>query len=557
MKNKNWLLKLCIMAFAILWFSLSFSSAINFHLNVEWFTSLSENALAENMMYVHFADNWNDFGWFIYFSDILWVELWEESEEGLVKAGEGAGLECSKKMEWFYYNAERGERLWPLDISTAEKFGIDSDVTTSWWIYTVCMTAGYKDALKKCIDNAESEDEDNSQVYTECENEVKKDYPSEKLGYYGMLTHKYLWQDFDLLVGVEYDTDSASFVSIKSDSKLSPTFIRVDNKYPVWFVYDDNGWVGLAWCRFDEWYLESQSMKNLINEVNTKGWLSNIFFRNGSKVEYDGEWIRCDAISAEDDLVKILVEWIVWLDNSGSGTKFWLFGNSSDTKMQYFGTRAASNSKLINYVRRKAELLCRWKWVTSLDSSNKDRIICWAGTSLWTWLSSYVKDNWRTLIVKQGNVTISPMVTGDNKYFDIFILDWDLIVDEEGAKKFVFTTGWFISSSDIDTFSSHVNGSPGGYNGKDAAVWSFVRWNFVVNWHVRAPGDVTLKNKYFIHGKFVTIDSIDQLENMFSWRCYNWIGSDGNYCPKFQGNPYRGAALVVIDQNYPSPLFDS
>ena len=71
-----------------------------------------------------------------------------------------------------------------------------------------------------------------------------------------------------------------------------------------------------------------------------------------------------------------------------------------------------------------------------------------------------------------------------------------------------------------------------------------------------ASGNV-LSNKYFLYGKFTTKDTIDTLENVFGWRCDNEAGSDGNFCPKFDNNPYRNASLVVIDQNYSSPLLQS
>jgi hypothetical protein len=38
-------------------FSLSFTSATIFHLNVEGLEALTQKMLTDNMMYVHFADN--------------------------------------------------------------------------------------------------------------------------------------------------------------------------------------------------------------------------------------------------------------------------------------------------------------------------------------------------------------------------------------------------------------------------------------------------------------------------------------------------------------------
>ena len=57
MKNKIQKLKFGLIAFAILMFSLSFTSATIFHLNVEGLGALTQKMLTDNMMYVHFADN--------------------------------------------------------------------------------------------------------------------------------------------------------------------------------------------------------------------------------------------------------------------------------------------------------------------------------------------------------------------------------------------------------------------------------------------------------------------------------------------------------------------
>ena len=78
-----------------------------------------------------------------------------------------------------------------------------------------------------------------------------------------------------------------------------------------------------------------------------------------------------------------------------------------------------------------------------------------------------------------------------------------------------------------------------------------------MNGNVTGTGGGTngkLNNKYFIYGKFTTKDTINSLENVFSWSCNNGYGSDGNYCPDSKWNHYKNASLIVIDQNYKSPV---
>jgi hypothetical protein len=54
------------------------------------------------------------------------------------------------------------------------------------------------------------------------------------------------------------------------------------------------------------------------------------------------------------------------------------------------------------------------------------------------------------------------------------------------------------------------------------------------------------------------------LKGVFKWKCNNGYGTDvvdgtGTPCPWSRlewTNPYENASLVIIDQNYPSPLYE-
>lgn len=562
MKNKNQRFKFGVLAFVVLYFNLSFSSAINFKLNDELLKNLW-NTLAENIMYVHFADNWNDFGWFLYFSNGSGDDV-NEYNEFQVGTTDTSNYGCRLQMKWFYYNAERWERLWPLDEKTSASWNMDKNgLLMSWWIYTSCVALGYSNALNEC----RMKDVISNRL---CIETLKINYRADGYGYYGSLEHEYSWQKFNLTVGVGYTgISSQGFISIESGSKLSPTFVRINNKYPVWFLYDYNGWVWLVWCRFtDTCPLTGGSMKNLIQEIkdgNNNYNLLSVFGLNSTDdgIEYSWSlWIDCNVISTEDTLVKIIIEWIVWMDENdyGETTKFWWLGNASDTKMQYFGTKSVSNSALMNYVNKQAELLCRWKWNDNFPENinSLGNIVCVKNGPVNSWQTMTIKNKGKTLILKDWNATIQSFGDStDKKYYDVYLLSGNLIIDETNASNFVFTTWWFISSTSVLSFSWAVYANSGNYNAWDAVVWSFIRWNFIVNWYVTGMNNEKLKNKYFIYGKFTTKDTISSLESIFSWRCNNWVGSDGNYCPKFNGNPYWNAVLVVIDQNYGSPILNS
>lgn len=653
--KKNWLLKIGLTVLSIWLFCPFFTSATVFHLTwLKQIYALSPDRILDNMMYVHFADgfgdNHDDFGGFLYFANDLWEEESTEPTDLFeVKTISGESVyECRSQVKWFYFNAERWERLRPLDNETWD--GLKEDwLEMTWWIYTLCAQMGYQDALGECENGTYSGCVQCD--YNECVAKVRNDFSAGGYGYYWGIQQRYSGDTYNLIMWVDYDTPTDWFITPESGSDLASTFVRLNNKFPVWFVYDNKWWLGLAWCMFGSG-LTWGSMKNLVREVK-ENWMAGVFRPAGTwYIMYSGTLpITCTGISFQDELTKILIEWIMWLSDSGTwwDTKFWTIGNSSDTKMQYFATKSVSNVTMMNYVRRRAELLCRWKWKDNEPSINEngDKIICLDGVSVGSGIANDAKVYGKTLIVKNGDVTISPMSAEEynnpNKYYyDIFILSGNLLIDEEGAEKFVIDNKGFIADTNFDAFRESVikwelwgkgyrdigyipdiideyrnclgkectedeladcrndwiseedcgckiEGKPSfcsfwmdadgdwfirrgdadiisgmimdiiseSINYDLVSVASVLRWNFIVNWNVKAASGDVLNNKYFLYGKFTTKDTINSLENVFAWRCDNESGSDGYFCPRFDNNPYRNASLVVIDQNYPSLLLQS
>ena len=194
-------------------------------------------------------------------------------------------------------------------------------------------------------------------------------------------------------------------------------------------------------------------------EYTKKGGLTQIFILSWDEepqVVYTGNlaWINCGGFSAENDLVKIIIEWIVWVDENWN--LFGWQGNYTDTKMQYFGTKSVTNATLMNYAVKKAESLCRWKWGNNKGS---DTIICYNDDPTNLSLSNF---KWKTLIVKNWDVTVKPFTgRSETSNYDIYLLSGNLIIDESGVGndygKFVFNTGWFVSSTSVSDFSGKVS----------------------------------------------------------------------------------------------------
>lgn len=635
MKNKNLLFSLGTLTLAIGCFWLSFTSATTFKLNIDKF----ETAWVQltSMVPIHFADNWNDFWGFIYLSD--WIIITTAPDEEGVEPEEpenpettwdiyciysnpsvtesancaGAEYVCEKQVKWFYYNAERWERLWPLDEETGDIWGQEGLVTEGW-LYTMCRKntneegEDYITALKQCetLETLECSDDDpdcdpNLDSAT-CVSNVNSKYPLNKW-YFGQLSHEYKEQMFGLVIWAGYKKNANTYgwyEILKDDNdvvQLGETFVRHEGKFPLGFVYDYNGWLWFAWCQITgndknevlTKLLQRRPKRGEIFSDNKKGWLKV------SEDAVDGyifkNKVNCVKIwSVADDLLKLIIEWLVGM-NSENGNDLGYIWTQDDQKMQYFSSSDINNATLLNYVKQRSEILCRWKW-DKVDSN--DSIVCLTTAS---GSDDVNADDYigKTLIVKGRNVIVNPVDSPNDPYYDIFINGWELLINEDAStKKFVFTTQWFIDEDETITLESYKQKFVdiwwiGNYQWKLlnedwvevqkdwAGVGSLIKWNFIVNWNVMGVNG-KLKNKYFIYWKFTTKDSISELEKTFTWRCKNWLvinnawqaqNSQRRYCPvsykdpNASGdevvytwyNPYAYASLVVIDQNYSSPLY--
>jgi hypothetical protein len=75
MKTKKMLFKLGLFAMVVWCFCMSSTLAMtSFKLNIEKINALNKEYISNNIIPIHFADNWNDFGWFFYFSNGVWID---------------------------------------------------------------------------------------------------------------------------------------------------------------------------------------------------------------------------------------------------------------------------------------------------------------------------------------------------------------------------------------------------------------------------------------------------------------------------------------------------
>lgn len=674
MFNKKSLLKIWLFVSFLAWFGISFTSAATFRLSLDTEGMLYSSRLS----YIHFGDYGNDFGWFFYFSnsdnyspDNAGTKIMGWSDED----GDNIAFNCDKAMKWFYYNSERWERLWPLDIDTFENWGMGGDgLTFTWWLYTLCVKDWYDDFLTGCRSASESlPPEEAEEYYNNCINEWMWAYLYNN-SFYWSIKHTYQGHTYWLVAWVKYSTGDR-WISIKErnlKAVLAPTFQRLEGgdngEYAVWLIYDYNWWVGLVWCELTDIDSKtndgSSALKIFVNELSSGRWAADFFVYTGGSDGYLevvdlslSGYLNCRNVwSVWNSLIWMIVDGIVGMSNESKAGIIW---NQTNSKMQYFSSSNINNATLINYVKERAGVLCRWKWN---DTNRNDRVVCVENANVDAYASNLL---WKTLIVRNGNVTVKPDNSSEENIYDIFIDNWKLLVKDssDDSELFVFQRNWFTSTMNRESFKTEVNtalfewgeeacllwGKPIGnpscncfcnknagwkkvwdcndvknwacmvtgdswsilecdkvvgtgcmdmivevvscniaddvtaesglvwldngkknfaevgkvefgacnriYSWNEVAVWKLLKWNFIVNWSVEWTGGSntsSIYNKYFIHGKFTTKVSADDLMDVFEWQCINGVDDFDDYCPD---SPYQYASLVVIDQNYDSPLF--
>ncbi len=605
MLNKKFWLKIAVSMCFLLGLGISFVSAASFNIDLSSYSiqAMDEESILKNIMPIHFVDNWNDFGWFLYVSEygtptseafytndlgtgFVRINLWEN----------GSWYVCVSRVKWFYYNSERWERLFPIDEETANLWAQDW-LNTNGWLYTRCYDDGIFSSLDECVQWEEDDDqweEDNDQweedddqweedndQWEEDDDQWEEDYHQCQIdkmnrygnlhGYYWSVTHEYNWKTFGLTVWTQYTwVNQTGWLYIDDTVGLSETFIRYKNQYPVWLLYDYNWWVWFVWCEFQ--MNKTSGLRSLVSKLIEWQKLEDLFYydTDNHTIAYSGLDtdinLDCSNISAADSLIKMVVDWLLWLgiDSQDLNT---IGNNVSNSKMQYLPSANINNASLINYAKKRAEILCRWKRKTYRnDSDLEENLNCINNINNWT--NTINAKTWYTYIVKNWNVEVSVMNDFDSDgYYNIFIDSGYLLLDNENLWEYkkVFKKDWFISNTDIEDYKSNIENALSewlSYTWNDVAVGVFIKWNFIVNWNLTWDN---INTRYFVYWKFTTKDSLNDLvgdEWIFIWRCGNWISSDSDeyYCPQSRNdwiNPYTNSALNVIDQNYDSILFNS
>lgn len=517
------------------------------------FTGVKAQYLDQYFSTVHFSVAKNDF-----WGGIFWLPSEELATPQIIKTKIGGSeqvLTCSSRVRGYYYNSQRGERLWPLDTqSQAELANINGE---------------YKTANLKI----------NGGFFTNCTGLDHLTGVQHAL--FGKITHMYKTKTFDLHAGLENSIGSNILKGV-----LKCNLQRVANAYPLGYLYDSQGGIWLVGLT-----VKPEKMKNNYDEVIrfhlgfTKGLNNNCVDKyfdysdtgltNGEDPIQDdnGTINRKDIVDpgvnsdAKTTMMNLGIRWIIWLSTEiDANAQAGILGNPQKTSLLVSTENSIAST--INAATKKAEALCRNK---RGNSKSSDTIIC----IKWRDIARDAKAlAWKTIILSGGNLTVNWYMDANSQPTTVFINKGKLILTWTPQSNLVeFAPNGYIAKAPNDPTNIQA---------------LYLKGNFIINGILTTNSSTGVENRLVIHGKLASFNTIDKpnttmrtklindklknitissnekiwLREIFTWSCgLSGVWSDGTSCQGSK-NAWNSTTLFLtdkafglIDMTFPSPLF--
>lgn len=512
-------------------------------ITVDW---IKDQTLANKFSTVHFNVWGNDFG-----GGFFWTEAKALATPQEVTANDERLL-CSAQIRGFYYNSQRGERLWPLDTDSQRDLAEiqssywDTQLTINWGFYTNCQ----KKQAGKLV--PENEDGRTNSLY----------------GIYGRITHTYKGREYSIYAGLLNNLQQNELPT----AELRCNFQRIDNQYPFGYIYDKAGGIALVGAyvksenlaqvnAFHESFIEKLSKTKCVNDFYSLREDPNNPEKTIPKTDDPILWPKDNTLifgngNALETMMNLGIRGIVGLSSQVLGQKG-IEGNTKQTSLLVSTTENISN--IINIANKRAESLCRNRWGNL--NPNGD-VICAKNGGLID-PQEYAG---KTIIIQQGDLTLKNYMETTNQPITILLMTWDIkLPNTEANQRFLGN----------------------GYPNKNGIIKAnFLKGNFIINGLIQGDSNSNneIQRKLIVHWKIASFNTLNtptneahtnitkiginlnkkiRLSEIFTWKCNRkkGIDLDGNPCGKLtEGQDPNKDFLVdksfgLIDMYFPSKLF--
>lgn len=514
-------------------------------ITVDW---IKDQTLANKFSTVHFNVWGNDFG-----GGFFWTEAKALATPQVVTANDERLL-CSAQIRGFYYNSQRGERLWPLDTDSQKDLARiqssywDTQLTINWGFYTNCQ----KEQDGKLI--PENEDGRTNSLY----------------GIYGRITHTYKRREYSIYAGLLNDITKNEL----PNAKLRCNFQRIDNQYPFGYIYDKAGGIALVGA-----YVESNKMESVkafhesfTRKLDEKNCVNDFYSMKDAPKKNPNDPDRTIPTATDNELghidndlifgngnaletmMNLGIRGIVGLSSQvQTSDQKGIENNTQKTSLLVSTTENISN--IINIANKRAESLCRNKWGSL--TPNGDIICAKNGGSIDP--RSYAG---KTIVIKEGDLTLTKYMETTSQPITILLIHGDLKLTNTNASQ---------------TFLGN------GYPDRDGIIKAnFLKGNFIINGLIQNQGTEEITNKLIVHGKIASFNTLQEpndqtkvklrnigidtskkiwLSEIFTWKCNIDTGKDtvGNPCGQENDGTSKSflidKSFGLIDMYFPSKLF--
>jgi len=336
----------------------------------------------------------------------------------------------------------------------------------------------------------------------------------------------------------------------------------VGNTKFVWWIYDTVSWPWFMWWMFKGSQISYSKTVLSYMMWKTSKPLSKVLGLVGDQLTVNGTNYK---ISTNNTILNILwnlvVKWLVSVSTYKNNVSDNLYNYMNDKKKVYndllqriWGQKNSilikwnqvNISYLLNRVRRKVSLLCRWNWA---DSIKYNKLINCIDLSIpWSTINvdlSKLK-KWSYIIVRNWNLQINWQVKSDD-YYNIFVDGWKLILSNDLQALNNNSFDWeaiILNGSYIINWILEWDGPWGSFNHQ-----------LIIKWHLASLNTLgTPMESRISLVKNITSDqnlwaNNINLNDIFTWSLWiNWIWVD-NRKPYTK---YPNQALVIQAYNYKS-----